>query len=604
MTTEDTLQAKAHRFAMSLPATITIILTIFICATLFHTGHSSHFISDDLQHFSDIGKKSFFEFLITPIDIHFAPLHRLLTYIIFKAFPLKFSVALAVMAFAWITLQLLLYRILIKFCSSQSVWIILLLIGASPLWIHNFLWWSSAAHRLPYLALQAASILFYLQYREHKSFSNGVLSAAMQVIALGFYVKAIFFPVVIVSLEFCLAIKNRSMSREALRIILGMAAISVVYGTWYILFAPVMKAPIGTGLVTAVVGALELISRAGRLLIFAPIDQSWGFWISSAFWSALIGLHVWRKPWSLLPIGALLLLLASSYALTISGRAGLMLYYPTAAMRYYADDMVVIAVFFALAVSSPERLASVKRAPFVPSNLFALTIAFTYPTLSYFSQTYITGKFYPEHISTHKYMINLERALEHAQEKKDRIEILKTDFPEFVFGFMGMRLGIKDVMQQVYPYVDWIDPIDARGEIAHINQRGRIGPANLSITPDFRDDLSFPSWYPPELSHRWSRENRATILFTVYDNQFLTGLLTINGPVIRKQKVIAKLNGTDIGVLDLAQSDNCCKWSIPFDSTLIIRGINAFEFILPDAQQPGNGDPRVVSIGVSSIEIQ
>jgi hypothetical protein len=592
----------------AIPIAVSTMLLAFFSALTVFIRHSSHFIADDFDHFSEILTRSFSELLRTPIDVHFVPFHQLESFLIFTLAPLNFDVALGLMISGWVASVFLLHRILRRLVSIRAAWLITLLIGASPVWIHTLIWWSSAAHRIPYLVLQAAAILSYLRFRECQRRCDGLLCATMQILALGFYVKAILFPVILAALELCLAFQARKLSRPGLKLLVGMVAISAVYVIWYLFFAPVMRISMGLGAFETLLGAIKLFLRLGGLLLLLPIDHAWSAWVSGIFWTTLVGLLVWRKPSSVVPIVFLAVLLLINYGLTISGRGGLMLGFPIAAMRYYVDELVVIAVFVALIVRSvPSTSISIQnslRQKLVLSLMLIIVIG--YPVSAYFSNRTLFVKAYANHQRTHDFMVNLGRSLKEASTQPMPPMILDADFPSFAYGFMGSRKSIAEIFGHVYPQLQWLQqPEQARGRVHQIGEDGLLRLAVLSDQPDFRDGISFPGWSIAEETHRWSRDYHATILFSLQPNHKYEGELLVRGPVLGAQRVAVRLNGVAITNINLNESANCCNWSIRFSPDLLrADGLNAFEFDLPDARKPGNGDQRILAIGVQAVQVR
>lgn len=592
----------------AIPTTVTVMLLAFFSAITIFIRHSSHFVADDFDHFSDVIRKSLFDLLRMPIDVHFVPFHKLESFLIFTLAPLNFDIALGLMISGWIASIVLLHRILRRLVSTRAAWLITLLIGASPIWMHTLIWWSSAAHRIPYLALQAAAVLSYLRFREQQQRRDGLLCTTMQILALGFYVKAILFPVILAALELCLAFQTRKLSRTGLKLLVGMVAISALYVTWYLFFAPVMRISMELGAFETLLGAIKLLLRFGGLLIFLPIDHPWSAWVSGIFWAALAGLLLWRKPSAVVPIALLAALLLVSYGLTISGRGGLMLGFPVAAMRYYVDELIVIAVFAALAIRSEPNISistSGSLRQRLASSLILITVI-GYPISSYFSDRALFIKAYAGHQSTHDFMVNLGRSLKEASTLPTPPTILDADFPSFAYGFMGSRKSMAEILGHVYPQLKWLQQAEqARGRVYQISDDGQLRLATLSDQPDFRDSVSFPDWSIAETSHRWSRDKHATILFSLTPGKQYEGKLLIKGPVLGTQRVTIRLNGTEISNIRLSETSNCCNWSVQFSPDLLRKdGLNAFELDLPDAHKPSNGDQRILAIGIQKVEIR
>src|SRR5689334_7021536 len=70
------------------------------------------FRGDDYLGFYGVVTQPLRAFLVTPIDVHFLPLHRLATWLIYRIAPLDFDVALGVMGIFHLLGVWMLYRVL------------------------------------------------------------------------------------------------------------------------------------------------------------------------------------------------------------------------------------------------------------------------------------------------------------------------------------------------------------------------------------------------------------------------------------------------------------------------------------------------------------
>lgn len=586
---------------------VSIMALLFFCATTIFVRHNSHFIADDFDHFGDIIMKSLPEMLATRIDVHFVPFHQLASYLIFKFAPLNFDVALGVMIAGWVGGTSLLYLVLRRLAPQRGALLIILMVATSPAWLHILIWWSAAAHRIPYLLLQAAACLTYLRYRENQRRVDALLCLVIQVIALGFYVKTILFPIVLVAIEVCLSFFSRKLSREGVRLCIGMSMISAFYVVWYLISSPTVRIGDELDAVGTLSIALHFIFRLGALLLFLPIEQVWSEWVAGVFWGSLACWSIWRSPRSALPIAALVAILLISFTLTVTGR-GALVSFPFAAMRYYSDELFIVGIFGALtmAAHTGPSIKAVSLGGKHYGTLALLTVLICYPVGAYFANRSVFSKAYEQHRLTHDFMIELKRSLNAASENLPPRVILHTDFPAFVYGFMGMRKPMADILGAVYPRLEWLQqPEQARGNVYQINDDGRLGIAVLPDKPDFRDNMSFPDWSVAEESHRWSRDYHATILFSLQPAHKYEGELLVRGPVLGTQRVAVSLNGAAIANISLNESADCCSWSVRFSPDLLrADGLNAFEFDLPDARKPGNGDPRILAVGIHAVQIR
>lgn len=584
-----------------------VMIFLFIFAMTIFIRNNSHFIGDDFDHFGDIVVKSLPELLATRIDVHFVPFHQLATYLIFHASPLNFDVALGVMVAGWIAGVALLYLVLRRLAPRHGALLIVLVIATSPAWLHILIWWSAAAHRVPYLLLQAAACLAYLRYRENHRGVDALLCLIMQVVALGFYVKAILFPFVLVAIEICLYFFSKRFSRNGVWLCIGMLLVSAFYVGWYLVFSPVVRVGNGLEAVDTIKVALHFIFRFGALLLFLPIDQLWSEWVSGIFWGTMACWSAWRSPRSMLPIAALLAILFVSFVLTVAGR-GAIVSFPFAAMRYYSDELFVVGIFSAL-VMAAHADPSIKLISFKTKNY--LTFAFVavlalYPVGAYFSSRSVFSMAYEQHRLTHDFMVNLENSFRAESEKPSTGVVLSADFPPFIYGFLGARKPMADILGSVYPRIKWLSrPNRMIDDVYQVGDSGRLEVAVLSDSPDFKNNISFPDWSGAEETHRWSSGYHAVILFSLRPDHKYEGELLIRGPVLGVQRVTVRLNDVPIANINLSESIDCCSWSVRFSPDLLRSdGLNIFEFDLPDARKPGNGDPRILAIGVQAVQVR
>jgi hypothetical protein len=465
-------------FQKTIRISILAMLAIFIAATSLFVLQNSHFLRDDIDHFLCILKLPLRHYLLMPIDVHFAPLHKLASLIIFKLSPLDFRVALGFMAAVWIATIFLTYRILIRLTSNQAAWLILLFFGTSPLWIHNLIWWSSAAHRLPYLLLQTAAILAYLRYREKENRRDAIICVVMQILTFGFYVKAMLFPVILAALEICLAFReDRVISKAGIKLCAAMAVISIVYVSWYFLFSPVMR-PSHTNILFENIPILSLLlSYLGSMLLFAPIDQPWSAWASGAFWCGLAFFSIWRRPGSILPITALLLMLSLDFAMIVFGRDLLnpfsLTLYPFEALRYFLDQAVIMVLFIAL-IAGQNTAGASRGFAGGKCAIYALSIIFMiiYPLASYQTNRILFSSAHQNYRQAHIFMTNIKQSL---QEQANGGVIAGTRFPAFATTTISNVL-LEDIFGPLYPKIKWVNAEKFDKRLLYVRNDGSIVP--------------------------------------------------------------------------------------------------------------------------------
>jgi len=109
-------------------------------------------------------------------------------------------------------------------------------------------------------------------------------------------------------------------------------------------------------------------------------------------------------------------------------------------------------------------------------------------------------------------------------------------------------------------------------------------------------------WSDPEPRHRWSDAKSSRIIFKIVHFEKFEGVLRLNFGTLGKQKITILMNGSEIYSDVINASDRIIE--IPFKKTLLSNGMNTIEFDLPDARQPGNGDPRTLALALKSLQIR
>lgn len=585
---------------LSAIAAATAIVFTF-CMAIF-IQQNSHFIADDFDHFTDAAVKSLPEMMLTRIDVHFVPLHKLSSYLIFKLAPLSFDLALLVMTAQWLTAMALLYLVSRRFIPTAPACLLAVVITASPVWIHVLVWWSAAAHRLPYFILQAAAILAYLRYRDRENPLMFMLCITLQVLAFGFYVKAVLFPVIFLGLEVCVAASTQRLSRAGIKLCIGLGVVSLLYTCWYLLSPDSMRVGAELTLIQTIELAIHQVLRLGAVLLFLPLDYSLSVWISMAFWGVLAYWSIWRSRKTALPIIVLLVILFISSALNVAGRGEIIAYY-FGVMRYCSEEIVVIGLFLAIIISMHANPAD-NQHPVKPNARFILIgLMLLYPVASYLSSTTLFHNLYHQHVQARSYLNTLQNSLNEAAAEPAPPAILKGNFPAFVYGFLGASISMEAVMGAAYPGPRWVDLMGGIKDLHQIDDEGRLRPLQLPDAPPFDNDLSFNDWHEAEATHRWSRGNRATIYFTPVPGKVYQGVMEIEGPVIATQRVTVYLNDQLISSLVLHAGSSCCEWNVHFSPDLLQAGINKFVLELPDALQAGAEDKRIIAIGVRELKI-
>lgn len=157
---------------------------------------------------------------------------------------------------------------------------------------------------------------------------------------------------------------------------------------------------------------------------------------------------------------------------------------------------------------------------------------------------------------------------------------------------------------------DWNYPQFLANEDGHASRLIRHGSKSLSaISPSEVIDhnsnaLIYLGWSGAEPAHRWSDGKLSRLVFKTDVSKKFEGILNLHVGTLGKQEITISINGTEI------YSGSVDAWDrnldVPFDKTLLRDGdgTNILTFDLPDAREPGNGDPRVLALALKSFQIR
>lgn len=327
---------------------------LFAIATAAVAFRNSHFALDDFAGFFLAHAEPFWRAALTPIDLHFVPLHRLVNEAVYTLAPFDFGVALAVLFVAHALALVGLYATLQRLRDSP-VNPVLLCFYASNVYLGVlFLWWTSGLHRLPYIALAIWTLYHYVGFRTDGSWRSLLFAAACFVGALGFYSKAPLIPVALLGLEICLL--PRTPRGELKRNLLAVAGL-LVLGAAYLLA--------GRLLVDSRFGALhldpgfllefEVMSSAllaqGVFGVVAPGGSPAAVVAVAAGWLALAAITIAFRPWNAVVWSTGFAVVALNLGVIgISHRTANFGLTTVWSYRYYFELMHLVVLFSALAL--------------------------------------------------------------------------------------------------------------------------------------------------------------------------------------------------------------------------------------------------------------
>lgn len=187
------IQFRRERDAKAL-----LCLLFVACAvgyTAWYILRHHDFSNDDLDNFLLARRSGFLEYVLTPTDVHFVPLHRLLSWVVYYAAPMDFSLAVAVLMAFHVGALVYLYLTLRLLGARDAGKLLACVYSASALIVFGLIWWAHAQHRAPYVLLDLCAVYHYLAWLRSKKPLHLAIAAGAFVLAFGAYEKAVFIPV-------------------------------------------------------------------------------------------------------------------------------------------------------------------------------------------------------------------------------------------------------------------------------------------------------------------------------------------------------------------------------------------------------------------------
>jgi hypothetical protein len=198
----------------------------------FHTARMalavrSHgaLVGDDIVGFWLARTLSWPAFLITPIDVHFVPLHRLASLALYELAPMSFDASLSALLALHMLTVLGLYRILSALIGPTAAAVACCIYGMHPCVGALLVWWSSGLHRLGYAFCVVSALYSYLRWRSGGRSGWLVAFFVFAVASTGFYCKGALLPLYLIGLDVSLRACRSSPGARSVRVPLLIAGI-------------------------------------------------------------------------------------------------------------------------------------------------------------------------------------------------------------------------------------------------------------------------------------------------------------------------------------------------------------------------------------------
>lgn len=456
-------------------------LIIFTASLVWLVRANSYFLDDDYDHFIQAAQLPLAQLVAIPIDVHYAPLHKLLSALIQHLAPLNFDAALLVMLVFHGLAMLLLYKLLQALSDSPVNLLIVLLYGCNPFLLHPLMWWSSGIHRFPYIFLCLASLYAYLRFHQSRRPVHLACCYLAFFLAFGFYSKAILIPLYILGLEFCLSARH-GMRRLLLGCVPGaaMLLVSLGYVWWYLNFAPlVQEAAAPSILLTGKIVLLNFQVLAG-VLSFNQYGAPLGLnLLLAALLLAGIFYSLWKNRW-VLPIWLVLFgCVAINFAMLASSGRGQMFGESLAlVLRYYFEVMFLIALFggLLLAVLRGQPAPGVR-----PAHWMALVLCLSYVSvLGWVGRPHFFSLYTSSHVAANHYMQRLLGSLDRLPPDRT-LSLAAANLPLYVYGqFINTPMPMERVLPLRYPRLAIVPRAEADYEV---DETGALLPLSVKTEP-------------------------------------------------------------------------------------------------------------------------
>jgi hypothetical protein len=445
-----------------------IMIAVFSFGTAAYARQNSFFIADDYDHFQLAASLPLGELLLTPIDVHFAPLHRALSLLIVTLAPLSFDLALTVMLSLHLAAAFVLYRVLERLGSSPWNPVFVLVCACNSVTLPMFVWWGAGIHRLPYVLLALATLYYYLGFRESRSQRDLWLCMVSFVLAFGFYSKAALIPAYVLAVELCLSwrVGRQRLSRFALG--LAMLFMALCYVVWYLKFASVMHSDRSPALAAVGQAVLLFFRVLMNILLLNPFSAGYlPEVVAYLFWAGLFLAVCLRRSENRVVCMALLGVLTLNFlVISVSNRVGFFGAFIPLSGRYYLEVLFLVAIFLRLLVTpvagSGKRWA-------IGAALFCLS----YPVGAYHVAKQNRSEL---HRDAQQYMSRLLAGLD-ALPASQRSLIAKGTLPLYVYGdFLKIHKPFSDILPLRYPSLQFVDRDQAQYEIVQDGSVVRLSP--------------------------------------------------------------------------------------------------------------------------------
>lgn len=336
---------------------VTITLLFFlVVGTAWYLVRFSDFTNDDFHNLQLLQQTGLWRFIWTRAEVHYVPLHRLLTWFAYSIDPLNFPLVVGILMVFYIGILAYLLRCMDLFRAGIGGDLVVCGYAASASIICGLGWWAHAEHRVPYVFFDVCAIYHYLAWLKHGRRGHLWIAAVAFVAAFGFYEKAVLIPMHMLIIGYLsdeARFRARARQVAIFPLILGLGSLGFVF-----LYLHLRPDSIQTPLMLALRGDLEFVKMlylsvsglAAGSVNDVPVDGvSPRLIILLLFTLLMFVFSFWRKRGSWMILAAMLVVSFLGYfPIALSNRVGWYGLSIAHQRRFYFEELQLIVLFLGL----------------------------------------------------------------------------------------------------------------------------------------------------------------------------------------------------------------------------------------------------------------
>lgn len=173
----------------------------YTAAVIVFVARHCYFYGDDFSGFLLSRTEHFFSYVMYPVGGQVVPLARVLNAAFFSVAGLSYAAAVGTLTALHLVGMVYLYRTLQALGSSRANVVLVALYACYiDTWV-QLGWWIAGLERVPFMALSAMAIFHSVRHEQTERRRHLIAASVLDVLALGFYSKALLLPACMVGLD-------------------------------------------------------------------------------------------------------------------------------------------------------------------------------------------------------------------------------------------------------------------------------------------------------------------------------------------------------------------------------------------------------------------